>query len=166
MIGVLPRPKNTIAAFRWSDEDPNQDINKSANSDKVMKFSLLSRDTKGRVETRQLLVPKENPMAVKLMQAEEEMRLEKQRIKERTLQINAMNAEYEVSFCRFAVLTLIQCLTLCLFFSMRMRTATTIMVAANTLGIERLITLVRLLLLLLLQRLPQGRLLLRPARKA
>ena len=44
-------------------------------------FKLLSRDTRGRVETRQLLVPEEAPMAVKLAKAEAAMRLEKQKLK-------------------------------------------------------------------------------------
>jgi hypothetical protein len=57
-----------------------------------MKFSLLSRDNKGRIETKQLLVPKENAMAQKLAKAEEEARLEKLKIKERTLQLHSLSA--------------------------------------------------------------------------
>lgn len=64
----------------------------------TMSFKLLSRDNKGRVEARQLLVPQDNPMAQKVMKAEEELRLEKQRLKERVLQINQMSAEDEVSY--------------------------------------------------------------------
>jgi hypothetical protein len=66
-----------------------------AGSSNAMKFSLLSRDNKGRLEARQLLVPKENPMAVKLAKAEEAAKMEKMKIKERTLALNSMNAEVE-----------------------------------------------------------------------
>ncbi len=62
----------------------------------TMTFKLLSRDNKGRLEARQLLVPQDNPMAQKVMKAEEELRLEKQRLKERVLQINQLTADDEV----------------------------------------------------------------------
>jgi hypothetical protein len=45
------------------------------------------------VETRQLLVPEEAPMAVKLVKSEAAMKLEKQRLKERVLQIESLAAE-------------------------------------------------------------------------
>jgi hypothetical protein len=55
-----------------------------------MTFRLLGRDTKGRVETRQLLVPSENKIAVKLMQKGEQQRLEKELLKEKTLLYETM----------------------------------------------------------------------------
>lgn len=63
---------------------------------KKIAFKLLSRDQKGRIETRQLMVPEENEMAVKLMKAGAEQRIEKERLKQRVLEINSMNAELEV----------------------------------------------------------------------
>lgn len=63
----------------------------SGNSDRPkMTFRLLGRDTKGRVETRQLLVPTENKIAVKLMQKGEKQRLEKEFLKEKTLMYETM----------------------------------------------------------------------------
>lgn len=97
LVAVLPKPKNNAPAAE--DDQPtvttshhhHQHHHHSAPAAPAMKFSLLSRDNKGRVEARQLLVPKDNPMAVKLAKAEEEARLEKLRIKERTLQLNSLN---------------------------------------------------------------------------
>lgn len=97
---VLPKPKN---AFRiTADEDDYEAENcapfgtDGAKGRGVM-FKLLSRDTKGRFETRQLQVPEDNRMAVRLMQAGESMRAERQRLKERVLQIDQLTAEAEVS---------------------------------------------------------------------
>ena len=61
-----------------------------------MAFKLLSRDIKGRFETRQMLVPSNNKMAIKLIAAEEELKLEKQKLKEKVLQIEQLSAEAEV----------------------------------------------------------------------
>lgn len=61
-----------------------------------MAFKLLSRDIKGRFETRQMLVPSSNKMAIKLIAAEEELKLEKQKLKEKVLQIEQLSAEAEV----------------------------------------------------------------------
>ena len=58
---------------------------------KVMPFKLLSRDLKGRVEARQLLVPKESGMVARLLKQEEAQRQEKQRIKEKTLEFDRMS---------------------------------------------------------------------------
>lgn len=94
----MPKPKNNAPAAE--DDQPTvtashhhqqHQHHHHAPAAPAMKFSLLSRDNKGRVEARQLLVPKDNPMAVKLAKAEEEARLEKLRIKERTLQLNSLN---------------------------------------------------------------------------
>lgn len=60
-----------------------------------MAFKLLSRDNKGRIESRQLFVPSNNAIAQNLKKVEEETRLEKQILKERTLQISSMAAEAE-----------------------------------------------------------------------
>lgn len=95
---ILPKPKNTVRM----EDDSHEDKPKS-----TMAFKLLSRDTKGRIEARQLLVPQSNPMAQKVMKAEEEMRLEKQRLKERTLQINQLIADEEVKFACMPYLHLI-----------------------------------------------------------
>ncbi len=91
---MLPKPKN---AFRpVLDEDRDEDGGQggeeggSSSAGKVT-FKLLSRDTKGRFETRQLLVPETNPMAVKLARAEEELRAEKAKLKEQILQLEALN---------------------------------------------------------------------------
>eukprot|EP01035_Chromulina_nebulosa_P008583 gene8583-11636_t len=62
----------------------------SSSSSSSVTFKLLSRDAKGRIESRQLLVPQDSTMAVKLQKAEEEMRIEKQKLKERVLQIESM----------------------------------------------------------------------------
>ncbi len=65
---------------------------------KKIAFKLLSRDNKGRLEARQLLVPETNTMAVKLMKAEVEQRIAKERLKQRVLEINSMNADNEVRY--------------------------------------------------------------------
>ena len=89
---MLPKPKNTLS---MEDESTQQNKAAATAGPTTMKFSLLSRDNKGRLEARQLLVPKENRMAVKLAKAEEEARLEKLKIKERTLALNSMNADHD-----------------------------------------------------------------------
>jgi hypothetical protein len=80
--------------------EDDRDDNSQSSTTNSMAFKLLSRDTKGRLEARQLLVPQSNLMAQKVMKAEEAARLEKQRLKERVLQINQMtedvNALYHV----------------------------------------------------------------------
>lgn len=83
-----------IASAPESSEDPSK-IAKS-NGDEPVKggvvFKMLSRDTKGRVETKQLLVPESNPIVIKLQKSEEMMRLEKQKIKEKVLQLEWLHA--------------------------------------------------------------------------
>lgn len=106
---MLPKAKNTFNSYRSpDDEDDQEDV--PVNSG--VKFKLLSRDGKGtnyyfyfillidstgRVEARELLVPEDNSMAIKLSKAEETLRLERQKLKERVLQIEKLNAENEVS---------------------------------------------------------------------
>lgn len=107
---VLPKPKNLYQTTTM-DEDENSEENEGGEGyeggdkekGKKIAFKLLSRDNKGRFETRQLMVPKETEMATKLMKAEEELRLEKQKLKERVLQIDKLTneQEYEPSDIRY-----------------------------------------------------------------
>jgi regulator of nonsense transcripts 2 len=93
---VLPKPKNIIASrFRSGsadDDDLLQDTNDSMQKPgKVnVAFKLLSRDTRGRIETRQLLVPEDAAMAIKLAKSEAALKLERQKLKERVLQIESL----------------------------------------------------------------------------
>eukprot|EP00595_Chromulina_sp_UTEXLB2642_P002599 CAMPEP_0196766340 /NCGR_PEP_ID=MMETSP1095-20130614/23090_1 /TAXON_ID=96789 ORGANISM="Chromulina nebulosa, Strain UTEXLB2642" /NCGR_SAMPLE_ID=MMETSP1095 /ASSEMBLY_ACC=CAM_ASM_000446 /LENGTH=334 /DNA_ID=CAMNT_0042127891 /DNA_START=1084 /DNA_END=2088 /DNA_ORIENTATION=+ len=84
---VLPKPKNLLRPVI----SPNQTEANSGNNGVV--FKLLARDTKGRIETRQLCVPDDNNLVVKLQKSEEINRLEKQRIKEKVLLLESMNDE-------------------------------------------------------------------------
>ena len=72
------------------DEDDNEGGENSGSSGKMV-FKLLSRDNKGRFETRNLLVPENNSMAVKVMRAKEESRLDQQRRKEQILQLDSLS---------------------------------------------------------------------------
>eukprot|EP01035_Chromulina_nebulosa_P017897 gene17897-23514_t len=84
---VLPKPKNLLRPVI----SPNQtEVNSGKNG---VVFKLLARDTKGRIETRQLCVPDDNNLVVKLQKSEEINRLEKQRIKEKVLLLESMNDE-------------------------------------------------------------------------
>jgi len=92
---VLPKPKN----FRLptdDDDQPDDTPTMGGPGGRGVTFKLLSRDAKGRFETRQLLVPEDNKMAVKLAKSEEALRIEKQKLKERVLQIDKLTAEAEV----------------------------------------------------------------------
>mmetsp|Transcript_4127 Transcript_4127/g.5698 ORF Transcript_4127/g.5698 Transcript_4127/m.5698 type:complete len:222 (-) Transcript_4127:109-774(-) len=88
---VLPKPKNTTSVSMFATGDTSSTSTPASS----VAFKLLSRDAKGRVEARQLLVPQTSTMAVKLQKAEEEMKIEKQRLKERVLQIESLVAEAE-----------------------------------------------------------------------
>ncbi len=90
---MLPKPKNV--ASRSLDDDDDEDG--AGSTPRGIPFKLLGRDTKGRIETRQLLVPEEAPMVVKLLKSEAALRLEKQRLKEKVLQIESLT-EQEVSY--------------------------------------------------------------------
>ena len=111
---VLPKPKNyRTTLLDDEDEDQGDGTTNTGNSGtgaggRGVTFKLLSRDAKGRFETRQLQVPEDNKMAVKLAKAEETQRIEKQRLKERVLQIDQLTAEAEVRF---------SCDPLCAFLS-------------------------------------------------
>ena len=91
---VLPKPKNMDTRFQSLDDegDDEEEI-----KPKGVTFKLLGRDTKGRIETRQLLVPEETPMVMKLVQAEAAARLEKQKLKEKVLQMESL-AEQEQQY--------------------------------------------------------------------
>lgn len=56
-------------------------------------FKLLSRDAKGRMEARQLMVPEDNDIAIKVAKTVAVMNEEKQQLKKRVLQINALTEE-------------------------------------------------------------------------
>ena len=58
-------------------------------------FKLLSRDGKGRVEARNLLVPQDSPMVMMIQQTKDSEREERQRLKERVLGFNEKYEEYE-----------------------------------------------------------------------
>jgi hypothetical protein len=93
VFGLLPAvlPKLKPTAHSEDIQEPREGGGGS------VAFRLLSRDTKGRVEARQLLVPDANPMAIKLAQAELTLKAEKQRLKQRILMIESMSADMEVS---------------------------------------------------------------------
>ena len=121
LSAVLPKPKNSFRAQAIAEEggedgdndDEDDDFDQQMNAmsgsgsgrgsrskaapPKAITFKLLSRDSKGRFETRALQVPETNRMAVKLVKAEEAMRAERQLLKERVLQIEQLAAEAEVS---------------------------------------------------------------------
>eukprot|EP01038_Epipyxis_sp_PR26KG_P009687 gene9687-13040_t len=93
---VLPKPKNSFPLYRGSGEDDDGMDDDGDNKPKGLAFKLLSRDSKGRVETRQLIVSEENQMAIRLMKAEEAQRIAKQQLKERVLHLESLTAENEV----------------------------------------------------------------------
>ena len=111
---VLPKPKNSISSFyntadidtgmttiaegeEDEDEDDTPLVGDSASTSGKMPagfvVKLLSRDSKGRNETRELRVPESNSIAIKLQGVEEQNRVERQRIKDRVLQIEKLNSE-------------------------------------------------------------------------
>lgn len=97
---VLPKPKNYRLPADdddQPDDTPTMGTGMGGPGGRGVTFKLLSRDAKGRFETRQLLVPEDNKMAVKLAKSEEALRIEKQKLKERVLQIDKLTAEAEVT---------------------------------------------------------------------
>lgn len=92
---VIPKAKNAFAPMLDDDEEYDVDEDEEESRKKTFTFKLLSRDNKGRVEARQLLVPEESPMALKLLKSEESEREERERLRERVLQYNALNEEEE-----------------------------------------------------------------------
>eukprot|EP00601_Ochromonadales_sp_CCMP2298_P029516 CAMPEP_0173333230 /NCGR_PEP_ID=MMETSP1144-20121109/4763_1 /TAXON_ID=483371 /ORGANISM="non described non described, Strain CCMP2298" /LENGTH=1288 /DNA_ID=CAMNT_0014278143 /DNA_START=84 /DNA_END=3950 /DNA_ORIENTATION=+ len=100
---VLPKPKNAYA--RPQDDDGLfdremaemlEETGPRGQAPKGITFKLLSRDSKGRFETRQLQLPEDSSMALKLAKAEEQQRAEKQYLKERVLQLEQLAAETEL----------------------------------------------------------------------
>jgi hypothetical protein len=60
-------------------------------------FKVLSRDVKGRVETRQLLLSQDKSLALRFQKAEEASRVEKKLMKEKVLRLESMNYDEDVS---------------------------------------------------------------------
>ena len=54
-------------------------------------FKVLGRDLKGKINTHQLLIPENNNFVIKLQKTEKIIKLEKQKIIERVLQIDSLN---------------------------------------------------------------------------
>jgi hypothetical protein len=92
---VLPKPKNISTSFSSAAGQEEEDDETLA--PKGVAFKLLSRDSRGRVETRQLLVPEENQLSLRLARAEANLREEKQRLKMRVLQLDSLVAEDELT---------------------------------------------------------------------
>jgi len=84
-LAVLPKPKNSL---KLGDQSENS-------SGKI--FKVLSRDSKGRVETRQLLLEEDNSLALRFQKAEEASRVEKKLMKEKVLRLESMNYDEDVS---------------------------------------------------------------------
>ncbi|CAM9207771.1 unnamed protein product, partial [Ectocarpus fasciculatus] len=87
---VLPKPKNVFkprSAAGYDDCDSDDDDDEGAEEISVpkVKFKLLSRDQKGRYETREFTVSKDATMVTRLEKLSEQQRLEKQKLKETVL---------------------------------------------------------------------------------
>ena len=84
---VLPKPKNVFV--RGNDEsdesDSDDDEGSSRPQSPKVKFKLLSRDRKGRFETREFEISKDAEMVARLEKLGEQKRLEKQKLKEKVL---------------------------------------------------------------------------------
>jgi hypothetical protein len=106
---VLPKPRNVFQPKVYSregydDEDsgseedldeadagPGQGAGGHAPVVPQVKFKLLSRDQKGRFETREFSVNEDALMVTRLERANEQQRLEKQRLKETVLRYEKQN---------------------------------------------------------------------------
>jgi regulator of nonsense transcripts 2 len=99
----LPPPKNIMLSSRLgganedsdddegsSDEEGNGGGDQNKPPMKTMAFKLLGRDTKGRVETRRLLIPQDTKISVKMLQSTEHQKIEKERLKEKVLLYESM----------------------------------------------------------------------------
>jgi len=82
---VIPKAKNI--------DDDNDSKKSSVLQGGGIAFKLLSRDSKGRMEARQLMVPEDNDIAIKVAKTVAVMNEEKQQLKQRVLQINALTEE-------------------------------------------------------------------------
>ena len=79
-------------------DDGDDDFGKEvapAKKKSAVTFKLLSRDNKGRVEARNLLVPEDSRMVMMIQQTKDSEREERQRLKERVLGINEKYEEIE-----------------------------------------------------------------------
>lgn len=59
-------------------------------------MKLLSRDSRGRMETRQMWVPKDNPMVQSLAEHEKASKLEQQLLKQKTLQLEMLSEQEQL----------------------------------------------------------------------
>ena len=82
---VLPKPRNVFTRFSADEEDVEEVA-------KGVTFKMLSRDARGRIETRQLQLPEETKLATRLAKVEAVKREEKQRLKEKVLQLDSVLA--------------------------------------------------------------------------
>jgi hypothetical protein len=82
--------------YQIYNEEEENEMDESKN--KMVSFKLLSRNTRGKIEARELLVPEENKIAVKLLKSEETIREERQRVKDLVLQFDAANTTKELTY--------------------------------------------------------------------
>lgn len=88
---VLPKPKNMprmISGDVSSDSEDYDNDEPETVKAKPIAFKMLSRDQRGRIETRQLMLPGENPLAVKQAKAIEEVRNQREKVKEKVLKLH------------------------------------------------------------------------------
>lgn len=100
---VLPKPKNTFAPLLDDGDDISDDDEEDDDIDgqvRTVSFKLLSRDNRGRIETRQLLVPEESTMAIKLQKSEQQEREQRQQLKARVLELHRNDDKGEISYIR------------------------------------------------------------------
>lgn len=86
---ILPKPKNVFARFDGEDEDAEDALPKG------VPFKLLSRDGKGRIESRQLVVPEDSLMSIKLAKAEAAKKEERDRLKQLVLMRDEVDEDAE-----------------------------------------------------------------------
>ena len=87
---VLPKPKNVSSRFSADDEDEID------TSQKGVAFKLLSRDNKGKIETRQLLIPEANQISLRLAKAEAARREARLRLKQQVLNLDSQFEDDEM----------------------------------------------------------------------
>lgn len=80
---VLPKPKNVFSRFSETDDDDAEIPQRGVT------FKLLSRDNKGKIETRQLLIPEENQIALRLAKAEASRIEARLRLKQQVLNLDS-----------------------------------------------------------------------------
>lgn len=98
MPAILPKPKNLVPTRgdNNSDSDDGSDdeaLPKSKVEEKRIPFKLLSRDAKGRFETRQLMVPGSSSIAVKASHQEVSQKIEREKVKEKVLLLSLSATE-------------------------------------------------------------------------